>query len=234
MKISTLIEVLINTGATPEMILAAVKAVEAENEIALANKRANDAKRKRKSRNKDNENLTDVTVSHAASQDVTDVTVTLRDKKDPPFSPPSLSPTPPNSSPPIIPPKKVTSARAEAFERFWQVYPRKKEKRGAEAKFNSLVKSGIDPEAIIRGAQRLAISKPELKYTKHPTTWLNNGCWDDELIDRSDGKNERNNPLMDALDRIDRRLAEQRAFEGNRFDFGDDDTIIELRPAASF
>lgn len=156
------------------------------------------------------------------------------DKKGPPLSPPSLSPTPPNSSPPIIPPKKVTSARAEVFERFWQAYPRKKEKRGAEAKFNSLVKSGIDPEAIIQGAQRLAISKPELKYTKHPTTWLNNGCWDDELIDRSDGKNERNNPLMDALDRIDRRIAEQRASEANRFDFGDDENIIELRPAASF
>jgi hypothetical protein len=37
-------------------------------------------------------------------------------------------------------------------------------------------------EALIAGAQRYAVERREQdpKYTKHPATWLNAGCWQDE------------------------------------------------------
>jgi hypothetical protein len=48
----------------------------------------------------------------------------------------------------------------EAFERFWKAYPSRGEssnpKKPCQAKFASAVKSGVDPEVIIRGAARYA------------------------------------------------------------------------------
>lgn len=75
----------------------------------------------------------------------------------------------------------------EAFERFYKAYPLKKERRGALLKFQQAVKSGIDPEKIIEAAKLyaewLGNSGPRdfRPAPKMPTTWLNKGCWDDEL-----------------------------------------------------
>lgn len=74
--------------------------------------------------------------------------------------------------------RAVTSA---AFDRFWAVYPKKVEKKTAQAKFSAAVKGGVDPERIISAAAAYAKS-PSVAggFVKHPTTWLNAGCWDDE------------------------------------------------------
>lgn len=66
--------------------------------------------------------------------------------------------------------------------RFWDTYPLKKSKDGARKSWRSAVKRA--PAAVIvAGAERYRDDpgrKPE--FTKHPTTWLNQGCWDDELV----------------------------------------------------
>lgn len=71
------------------------------------------------------------------------------------------------------------------FDEFWSAYPRRLEKKGARAKFAAAVKAGADPAQIVAGAKRYAAhcerERIEERYRKHPTTWLNNGCWDDEL-----------------------------------------------------
>lgn len=75
----------------------------------------------------------------------------------------------------------------EAFERFYQAYPLRKEKKGALAKFQQAVRSGIDPEKIIAAARLYADwldnggPRDFRPAPKMPTTWLNKGCWDDEL-----------------------------------------------------
>lgn len=75
----------------------------------------------------------------------------------------------------------------EAFERFYQAYPLRKEKKGALAKFQQAVRSGIDPEKIIAAARLYAEwldnggPRDFRPAPKMPTTWLNKGCWDDEL-----------------------------------------------------
>lgn len=74
---------------------------------------------------------------------------------------------------------------ASFFPRFWAVYPLRVGKKAAEAKFIAAVKSGVDPGVIIEGADRYRSSKPDPKFTKHPTTWLNGGCWDDEAMPRA-------------------------------------------------
>jgi hypothetical protein len=73
-------------------------------------------------------------------------------------------------------------AQAQAFARFWAAYPRRVAKEAARKAFESAVEGGVDAEALIAGAQRYAVERggQEPKYTKHPATWLNKGCWEDE------------------------------------------------------
>jgi hypothetical protein len=69
-----------------------------------------------------------------------------------------------------------------AFERFWQVYPKRKAKDAARKAFAAAVKRGADPGPIIASAQRYALERQGQppRWTKHPATWLNGGCWEDE------------------------------------------------------
>jgi hypothetical protein len=67
---------------------------------------------------------------------------------------------------------------------FWQAYPRKTEKLAAMRKLAMLRKSGIVTFAdLMAGVKRYAdaMRHTEPKYVKHPTTWLNAGCWADEI-----------------------------------------------------
>jgi hypothetical protein len=66
-------------------------------------------------------------------------------------------------------------------DQFWQAYPRKTEKLSAMKKLATLRKSGIVTFAdLMAGVKRYAAAGTEPQYTKHPTTWLNAGCWADE------------------------------------------------------
>ena len=69
-----------------------------------------------------------------------------------------------------------------AFAEFWAAYPLKKSKVAASKSFAKVVKDGIDPEVLIAGAKRYAAEQAgkDSDFVKHPATWLNKGCWDDE------------------------------------------------------
>ena len=74
------------------------------------------------------------------------------------------------------------------FEEFWEIYPRKLDKKRAHLSFNAAIKAvikrGEAPTVIIDGARRYAKERsPDVedpKYTKHPTTWLNGDCWENK------------------------------------------------------
>lgn len=75
-----------------------------------------------------------------------------------------------------------TLATPDRFEEFWAVYPRKKEKKRAQAAWRSAVKR--EPaEGIIAAAKNYAEERKNVKdgeqFTKHASTWLNNDCWED-------------------------------------------------------
>ena len=91
------------------------------------------------------------------------------------------SPTVPVPSRPDPTPSNTPSSDG-AFEEFWNAYPRKIAKKEAWKKFAKAVKDGVDPNTIIAGAKTYAASVvgKEQKYVAHPTTWLNQGRWEDE------------------------------------------------------
>jgi hypothetical protein len=70
-----------------------------------------------------------------------------------------------------------------AFEEWWKAYPRRVEKKGAKTKYASILKRGEGTVAeLLAGAKAYATEclGKDPRYVKHPTTWLNNGCWADE------------------------------------------------------
>lgn len=72
----------------------------------------------------------------------------------------------------------------EQFELFYFKYPLKKSKEAARKKFVLLISEGILLEDIMNGLEKyindIKIKKTESKFIKHPSTWLNQGCWNDE------------------------------------------------------
>lgn len=84
---------------------------------------------------------------------------------------------------PAVPMKaKKTSGYTDDFENFWRTYPRRIEKKSAFKAWKTALKSGATADEITAGAARYAkyrAGEPE-RFTKHPSTWLNQGCWEDE------------------------------------------------------
>jgi uncharacterized protein YdaU (DUF1376 family) len=75
----------------------------------------------------------------------------------------------------------------EAFEQFWAAFPpgRKQGKGGARDLFRLIVtgrhrKRRAKAADLIDGAKRYAATRPDPQYTPAPTTWLNQGRWEDE------------------------------------------------------
>jgi hypothetical protein len=74
------------------------------------------------------------------------------------------------------------------FEIFWSIYPRKVSKKPAGKIYARLISQGIDNKTLIDGATAYAEwckrNAEEPQFIKHPSTWLNNECWNDELVDK--------------------------------------------------
>ena len=77
---------------------------------------------------------------------------------------------------------------AEAFERFWKVYPKKAGKPSALKAWQKQIKAGHDPEEIISGAERYARSEAVVRgFAKHPQGWLNDQRWNDADLPPAQG-----------------------------------------------
>jgi hypothetical protein len=73
-----------------------------------------------------------------------------------------------------IPPK--------GFDEFWQAYPRKIGKAAAQKAYAKAVKQSGHGE-IMEGlnSQLPSISAKEVQFQPHPSTWLNQGRWADQV-----------------------------------------------------
>ena len=71
--------------------------------------------------------------------------------------------------------------KEKEFEEFWKIYPNKKSKEKAKQIFNKIT---TPFEKIMlwlkKYIQEIKEKKTELKYIKHPTTRLNQWCWEDQ------------------------------------------------------
>jgi hypothetical protein len=83
---------------------------------------------------------------------------------------------------------KMVSQYPADFEAFWNAYPRRIAKKAAFKAFECAVREGAEIEKILSSvaAYKRWLSNPDTWRPEpaHPTTWLNQGRWDDELEDQ--------------------------------------------------
>ena len=77
---------------------------------------------------------------------------------------------------------KNTLVCDDEFEKFWLLYDKKVGKPICIKKWNKISKD--DKELIFKNLPAYIKSTPDKQYRKDPATWLNQECWNDELIER--------------------------------------------------
>lgn len=120
-------------------------------------------------------------------------------QEEPTTTPTPSATTPPPSVMPIGPAGSSTANSAgggggwapldnvtEEFETFYSLYPRRVGKPRALIAYRQARKK-VEAQVILAGLRRYAAwlgPKPDLTYVKHPSTWLNQECWADDLPTR--------------------------------------------------
>jgi hypothetical protein len=78
-----------------------------------------------------------------------------------------------------VPSREAPRTVEETFDEFWQAYPKKVGKQDARRAWARATRS-TDPDKIIDVVRRYPF-REDRTYVKHPATWLNDGCWEDDL-----------------------------------------------------
>lgn len=106
-------------------------------------------------------------------------------RRDPPRNAASSSNSKSSSSSKTL--GQLAPAGSDSFAAFWLVYPRKVGKLSAQKAWAKAIKAAPDPQVLVEGAARYAQQRAgqEQRFTKHPATWLNGGCWMDEPAQRA-------------------------------------------------
>lgn len=103
-----------------------------------------------------------------------------------------------------------------AFDEFWSFYPRKIGKGGAKKTWEKITRR-VKPEVIVEGARRMASDPnlPETQFIPHPSTWLNEGRWDDEPYAPRGKTNLKELQRQDASEKFLASFTEQPAITAN-------------------
>jgi phosphopantetheinyl transferase len=94
--------------------------------------------------------------------------------------------------------------KEEQFETFWRAYPRRISKGSARTAFAKAIgKTTLD--TMLSALVAYVANKPSYQDYKHPSTWLNGECWDDEwTVPVAVEKFERKRTLADAAEDLGR------------------------------
>src|SRR5262249_4359204 len=70
----------------------------------------------------------------------------------------------------------------DAFQKFWEAYPRKKAKPRARREWVKAIKAGADAQVIIAAAKAFAVERANepAKWTPYACNWLSDHGWQDK------------------------------------------------------
>lgn len=91
------------------------------------------------------------------------------------------------------------------FEDWWEAYGKKVNVGKCKKKWEQIPHPAR--EKIMAHTGEYVKATPELQYRKHPLTYLNNESWNDEIIQRTNGKSGIANDLRHTVDSIDALVA---------------------------
>lgn len=107
--------------------------------------------------------------------------------------------------------KKKVIADDPTFDEWWKHYPRKVKKVEAKKAYAKALKM-TDADTLLAACKAFAkqMQGEDIKYVAHPTSWLNQGRWDDEGIAPVDHGSVKQ-WLIDRYHEADTRSVEQRS-----------------------
>jgi uncharacterized protein YdaU (DUF1376 family) len=73
----------------------------------------------------------------------------------------------------------------DGFEDFWSLYDYKKSKKAAEKAWLKIRVDSCLLIEILHATKDYVKNTPDKTYRKHPATWLNQRCWEDEIVKKS-------------------------------------------------
>ena len=85
----------------------------------------------------------------------------------------------------VIPPQSLTQVNEE-FERWWEMYNKKRGKTKCAKKWQHMTKR--DRQACMQATPRYVASISSKVYQKDPLTYLNGRAWEDEIYTEYDDK----------------------------------------------
>lgn len=111
------------------------------------------------------------------------------------FDDPEVLPPPPRPAT-VRRTAKPPAGEDPDFVRFWEIYPRIKNKGQARTAWKKALKTGVDPEIIIEGAKHYANERSgqDPTFTAYPGSWLNAEGWTNE----PDSPQQRWTPELDS------------------------------------
>jgi hypothetical protein len=122
--------------------------------------------------------------------------------------------------------RQLLALEPDGFDEFWAVYPRKTAKPAAQKAYRAAIKRKAKHADIMAGAQRFAQSRPDPKFTPHPSTWLNQDRFNDTFAPATsatptttDRRNDLRNRIAERQGRegvVDPRTIRQLAHSPNR------------------
>jgi len=128
---------------------------------------------------------------------------------------PGAGPPEPSYEPSYEPKKNLVQTEPEGFAIWWKTFPRREAKRKAQEVYAKALAQGLATvDELIAGAQAYSNARAgqDSRFTKLPATWLNQGCWADELSAPSPPQNGGGTPVRESgLDWAMSRMAAEAA-----------------------
>ncbi len=100
------------------------------------------------------------------------------------------------------------------FDAWWDLYPRKVGKQAAKGVYQRVRKTGVAAEVLLAAVAEQcktiwadAIRSGNQTYIPHPRTWLNQGRWEDEIVEQNPTASEA--PRESIADRARRLFGEE-------------------------
>lgn len=90
---------------------------------------------------------------------------------------------------------KTDESKLELFEQFWTEYDKKVGKKSCQKRFMNLKMADIDE--LMDKVKPYVEATPDVKYRKHPITWLNQEAWNDVIIKEEDKRTKTSNLIIE-------------------------------------
>ena len=111
------------------------------------------------------------------------------------------------SSVPLVPGDILSDWPKDYRDQFWKTVPRRVAKADAMKALEKVRRTGLAWKVFFAGVLRWAeeSKRADPKFIKHPATWINKGCWEDEAAPDA---RQLNKPSSNGFAAVARRLHE--------------------------